>query len=179
MTDENIEFDYEAEAEGGGSLEKATAKLRKLKAELEACKKERQEYLDGWQRLRADVANQKKDSAQLFGRATQSAREELLEDIIPALDAFDMAMGGSGWGEVDASWRSGVEYIYTQLLQALDKHGITSYGTAGEKFNAQEHEAAQEVADENKEAGVIIAIRRRGYKLGDRILRPAQVVVTA
>lgn len=175
---DTFELDFEAEAEGGDSLRKSVEKIQKIKAELEACKKERQEYLDGWQRLRADVANQKKESTQLFEKASLNAKESILEDFLPTLDAFDMAMQGEGWNEVSASWRSGVEYIHTQFLQTLEGHGITAFGIAGDPFNTQEHEAVQEMKEEGK-SGVILSVRRKGYKLNGRIIRPAQVIVAA
>jgi len=140
------------------------------------CKSERQEYLDGWQRMRADAANQKKEAADMFSRAKSVAIEDFLEDMLPALDAFDMAMQGDGWQEVSAAWRSGVEYIYTQMISALDKHGVTAYGAPGEAFSASEYEAMDEIAADAP-SHTVVKVLRRGYKIGSRVLRPAQVIV--
>lgn len=175
MSDE-FDVDFEAEAEGSGSLEKAAARIKKLKAELEACKAERQEYLDGWQRMRADVANQKKEDAQRHAHLHERAVEEVLEDLLPALDAFDMAMQGAPWQAVDANWRSGVEYIRNQLLGALEKHGIVVFGAVGESFDATKHEAVR--GGENEGSHTIVTVLRKGYRCGERILRPAQVEVS-
>jgi molecular chaperone GrpE len=156
-------------------LEQAAARIKKLKAELGACKAERQEYLDGWQRMRADVANQKKEDAQRHAQLHERAVEEVLEDLLPALDAFDMAMQGAPWQAVDANWRSGVEYIRNQLLSALGKHGVEVFGAEGEVFDAAKHEAVS--GEEAEGSHTITKVLRKGYRCGERIIRPAQVVV--
>jgi molecular chaperone GrpE len=175
MSDE-FDIDFEAEAEESGSLEKAAARIKKLKAELEACKQERQEYLDGWQRMRADVANQKKEDVQRHAQLHERAVEEVLEDMLPALDAFDMAMQGAPWQAVDANWRSGVEYIRGQLVSALEKHGITVFGVEGEPFDTTRHEAVS--GGDAEGAHTVLKVLRTGYRCGDRIIRPAQVTVS-
>ncbi len=176
MDDTDLDIDFEAEAETSGTLAAAQAKLQKIKADLQACKKERQEYLDGWQRLRAEIANQKRDDVAHTTRVKNMVREEILEDLLPALDAFDMAMQGGGWSKVDAAWRSGVEYIHTQLLATLEKHEVIAFGVPGDRYSPHEHEAIAEEAAEGPWR--VRDVRRRGYRLGDRILRPAQVTIT-
>ena len=169
------EIDYESESEGSGELEKAAARVKKLKAELAACKEERQEYLDGWQRLRADIANQKKSDGDVFIRAQGAAKESILEDLLPTLDAFDMATKGEGWESVPSGWRSGIEYVHNQFIQTLEKHGIDAFGEVGEPFDAKLHEAIEESGD--GEPGTITRVIRRGYRIGERVIRPAQVAV--
>ncbi|MBP9669217.1 MAG: nucleotide exchange factor GrpE [Candidatus Pacebacteria bacterium] len=176
MDETELDFDFDAEAETSGTLAAAQAKLQKIKAELQSCKEERQEFLDGWQRLRAEIANQKRDDAASTSRIKNIVREEVLEDLLPALDAFDMAMQGDAWGKVDAAWRSGVEYIHTQLVGALEKHEVMAFGKPGDAYSPHEHEA---IAEEPGEGSTrVLTVRRRGYKLHDRILRPAQVTIT-
>ncbi len=176
MSDE--EFDFEAEAEDGGAIAAAKAKIKKLKEELSECKAERQEYLDGWQRMRADVANQKRDETGRSQRLHERAVEEVLEDIVPALDAFDMAMQGEAWQAVDKNWRAGVEYIRNQLVSALEKHGVSSYGAPGDVFDAHLYEAAGGEGEVSLDAVLRVErVLRKGYKIGDRLLRPAQVLL--
>lgn len=177
-TDEELtDLDYESEAEGSGELTRAAERVKKLKAELEECKKERQEYLDGWQRLRADIANQKKSDGDVFVRAQSAARDRVLEDLLPVLDAFDMATKGDGWEAVPSSWRSGIEYVHAQLLSVLEQNDIQSFGEMGEQFDATLHEAASE--EKGDAPGTILRVIRRGYRANGRIIRPAQVVVAA
>lgn len=181
MTDEQVNDDIEFEAEDAPENnvhEKLLAKVAKLKSDLEACNAERQEYLDGWQRMRADVANMKRDQAASFGQTQALIKEEIIADFIPILDSFDSAMQGEAWNDVSESWRKGIEYIRTQCESVLDKHGVKPFGAIGELFNPALHEAAQEVGEASATHNTILRIIRKGYKSGDRIIRPAQVVIS-
>jgi hypothetical protein len=97
-------------------------------------------------------------------------------EFFDLLDGFDMAMQGAGWHAVDANWRSGVEYIKNQLVSALEKHGVTVFGKEGESFDATCHEAVS--GGDAEGAHTIVKVLRKGYKCGERILRPAQVTVS-
>lgn len=169
--EEDIDFEPEEEL---GSAQALKAKLTKLKEELERVKKERQEYLDGWQRSKADAINARKEDLSRIERMGTLAKESFTEDLLPALDAFDMAMQGEGWQKVDSVWRAGVEHIHGNLLKGLEAQGIQTFGKSGERFDHALHEAVQE---EEGEEGIIIRVLRRGYKSGERIIRPAQVIV--
>ena len=178
MTDDvhSTDVDFESEEELGGIVS-VQAKLKKLKTELEKVKKERQEYLDGWQRCKADAINAKKDMESRAARSAEMLREALVHDIIPALDSFDMAAGSEAWATVADGFKSGVEQVQTQLLSALRSHGIERYGKVGDKFDHALHEATEERDDVAGESGTIARILRYGYKSNERILRPAQVLV--
>lgn len=169
--EEDIDFEPEEELGSAASLQ---AKLKKLREELASVKKERQEYLDGWQRCKADAVNARKEDAARMERIGVLTKEALVEDLLPALDAFDMAMQGEAWQSVDSNWRSGVEYIRSHLLKALEHNGVSAFGKEGDAFDHALHEAVQE---EEGESGVIIRVLRSGYKTAERIIRPAQVVV--
>jgi molecular chaperone GrpE len=171
---EDVDFEPEDEMGAAGALK---AKLQKLKDELDQTKKERQEYLDGWQRAKADAVNMKKDVEARASRSAEALREALVHDIIPALDSFDMAALSEAWAGVSDGFRSGMEQVQNQLLNALRSHGIERYGKVGEKFDHALHDAIEERDDMAGEKGAIVRILRYGYKAGARILRPAQVIV--
>ena len=171
----DVEIDFEPDDEFG-DIGSVKAKLQKLRVELAEVKKERDENLLGWQRCKADTVNAKKEAQEALSRARSLGKESLVEEIIPALDSFDMAMQGEAWTTVDAVWRAGVESIHAQLISILESNGITAFGGVGERFDATLHEALQETEGE---PGTIIRVVRRGYRSGERILRPAQVVVGA
>jgi molecular chaperone GrpE len=171
---EDVDFEPEDEL---GTLGAIKAKLQKLKDELEKVKKERQEYLDGWQRAKADMVNSRQETLRQAQRQGERAVESFIEDLIPALDGFDLAAGSPSWESVAPEWRSGVSQIQNQLLDALSRQGVRRYGKVGEKFNHALHEAVQEVDDMPGEPGTIVRILRYGYKMGDRVVRPAQVIV--
>ena len=177
MAEEEMnDIDFEPEDEMG-TVGAVKAKMDKLRDELEKVKAERQEYLDGWQRAKADSINTRKDVLASAEREGKRAKENLIEDIIPALDGFDLAAGSPAWESVDAGWRSGVDQIRNQLLDVLSRHGVERYGKVGEKFDHALHEAVEERDDMPGESGEIVRILRYGYKMGSRILRPAQVIV--
>ena len=161
-----------------GDMPAALAKIKKLKSELAATKAEKQEYLDGWQRLKADVANMRKMDGERQKRGNEVAQEQLLAELLPIMDGFDMARQGSGWQNVDPNWRIGVEAIIGQLERLLAQYGAVRIGMVGEAFDPQIHEAASEREPEAGEAdGTVVAILRSGWKMGERVLRPAQVQI--
>lgn len=174
--EEQTELDFEPEEELG-ALQSAKAKMQKLRDELLEARKERQEYLDGWQRCKADAANAQKHAAEEALRAKTRIREEFAEDILPVLDSFDMAAGAESWRSVDANWRAGMEQVRNQLLDVLQRHGIIRFGTVGDAYDPYLHEAVQEIEDAPGESGTIARIVRAGYKSSDRVVRPAQVII--
>jgi molecular chaperone GrpE len=174
----HLDEDINVEPEGDlGDAAAAQAKLKKLKDELEQARKERQEYLDGWQRCKADSINAKREAEARAARSGEMLREELVHDIIPALDSFDMAAGSEAWATVSNGWKSGMERVRDQLIDALRRNGIERYGKVGETYSPHLHDVVQEVDDVPGEPHDIIRVLRYGYKTGERVLRPAQVIV--
>ena len=171
--DADVDFEPEDEM---GSVGAVKAKMEKLKKELEEVRVKRDEYLDGWQRAKADMANIRREAAEASVRASARGKESLVEDILPALDSFDMAAMSESWGAIDESWRSGMEQVRNQLLVSLAQHGIERFGKAGEKLDHALHEVVQEQDDVAGEPGTIVRILRYGYKNGDRVIRPAHVI---
>ncbi|MEK7601756.1 MAG: nucleotide exchange factor GrpE [Patescibacteria group bacterium] len=172
--EEDVNFEPEEEL---GDIGAALAKIKKLKDELERVKKERQEYLDGWQRAKADAVNSKRETEARAARSGEMLREELVHDIIPALDSFDMASGSEVWATVSDGWKSGMERVRDQLIDALKRNGIERYGKVGDIFDPHLHEVVQEVDDKPGKPHEIVTILRYGYKTSERILRPAQVII--
>jgi len=172
------ELDFEPEEELG-SIGAAQAKIKKLRAELKDAQAKRDEYLAGWQREKADAVNMKRELAQDALRMGARVKEALIEDILPALDSFDMAAGSESWAQIDDGWRNGMENVRNQLLEALRSNGIERFGKVGEMLNPHLHEAVQEVADAPGKSGEIVRVLRYGYKSADRVIRPAQVIIKA
>lgn len=171
----NDDIDFEPEDELG-SVGALKAKLQKLKDELAEVKKERAEYLEGWQRAKADMVNAKKDATEALQKARAHGRDAFVEELIPALDSFDMAMQGDAWQNVEATWRNGVEGIRSQLLRVLEAHGVEIFGKEGEVFDPSLHEAIQEI-EGGGEAHTIARVLRSGYRTKERIIRPAHVAM--
>jgi len=186
MSDENSFDEVDPDVEVGTSFEAdeevgdvagAQAKIRKLREELKEAQKKRDEYLDGWQRCKADAVNARKDTLAEADKRGARHKEVLIEELIPILDSFDMAAGSESWMEISDSFRTGMENVRNQLLEVLSRHGVERFGAVGEAFDPRMHEAVQEVEDVAGEQHAIIKILRFGYRTGERVLRPAQVFV--
>lgn len=171
---EDIDFEPDDDLGGEGA---AKAKLKKLREELVEVKKERQEYLDGWQRAKADVINARKDAVLQADTIASRKVETLVEDILPALDSFDMASQSEAWAQIDDGWRSGMEQVQNQLLEALRRNGFERFGKVGEQYDPHMHDAVQELDDVAGDPGSIVRILRYGYRAGERVIRPAQVIL--
>jgi molecular chaperone GrpE len=154
------------------------ALVKKLRVRIKALEGEKQEYLDGWQRMKADVINRDRAAEESRARVSLIVKEKILEDLLPVLDAFSAAFTGSAWEKVDANWRIGVEYIHTTLEKALAENGIESFGKTGTQFNPLEYDPADEIATSTPaEVGTVAKVIRAGYKVQDRVVRPARVSV--
>ena len=135
--------------------------------------------MDRWQRDKADFINSKKREEETRKDLIKFANEELMSELIPALDSFDMAMGNKEAGEkADKNWRVGVEYIYSQLLGALEKSGLKQDNPLGKKFDPNHHEPIETVKTDKKEDdGMIVQVIQKGYSLNGKDVRPAKVKV--
>ena len=171
------EGDFELGGEEGGAATLAD-KLKKVRTELEKCKEEKQEYLVGWQRCKADSINARKDAVLMAERSGNRSRDALVEDIIPALDSFDMAIASDAWVSMDSNWRTGMENVRSQLITALSNQGVSAYAEIGDDFDPILHEAVQEVDAEGK-PGSVVKVLRRGYRTHGNIIRPARVAIVA
>ncbi|MHB8652126.1 MAG: nucleotide exchange factor GrpE [Minisyncoccota bacterium] len=175
--DEILETTFEDDVDS--AVPERSDAIRKLKEKLEKCLVERVEYLDGWQRARADFANAKRDEDHRRVETVKLAKESLLLDIVPVLDSFEMAMSNSAaWEKVDKDWRKGVEYIYAQLRTVLEKNGITEINPLGKPFDHREQMSVEMVAVRDTEIpDTVVEVVQKGYKLYDKVIRPAQVKV--
>ncbi len=172
----NDDIDFEADSEMGDVVG-AQVKLKKLREQLKEAQQKGAEYLDGWQRCKADGINARKDFITEAERRASRGKLTIIEEIIPVLDSFDMAAGSERWAEVSDGLRTGMENVRNQLLDVLARHGVERFGKVGEMFDTRLHEAVQEVDDVAGESHTIIKILRFGYRADHRVLRQAQVFV--
>ncbi len=154
-------------------------KIKKLKSDLKTAKDESQKNLDGWQRALADYANLQKNSGEQLKDLKGYVVEGFIEELLPVLDSFEMAMKNkASWESVSENWRKGVEYIYNQILKILENNGVEEIKDAKEKFNPEIHHVVEEIETEDESQDHQIAeIVQKGYKTKKTIIRPAQVKV--
>lgn len=153
--------------------------IKKLREELKRCGEERQEYLTGWQRAKADLINARKRDGEERKEFVKFANERLIESLLPILESFDMAIGNKeSWEKVDKNWRMGVEYIYSQLKKALSDAGLEEINPVGQAFDHKRDEANEYVSvSDEKEHHKIVAVVQKGYILNGKLLRPPKVKV--
>lgn len=166
--------------EEGENFKDSVERLKKLKAELAACQKEKQEYLDGWQRAKAEHINAKKREEEERKEFVKFSHKELVKEILPALDSFHIAFGNkAAWEKVDLNWRMGVQYIYSQLFGVLERHGVGLIEPkVGEPFDPKRHASVETAAVLNKEQNhTVLETVQKGYTLHGRVIQPAKVKV--
>ena len=159
--------------------ENAAETIKKLREKLKKAEAEKSEYLVGWQRAKADLINARKRDEADRAEFTKYANERLIEELIPTLESFDLAMGNKEvWEKVDKNWRIGVEYIYSQLKKALSDAGLVEIDPTGQPFDHARDEAAEyvPVADESQN-NKVIAVIQKGYTLNGKPMRPPKVKV--
>jgi len=161
-------------------IETPEALVKKLKEKIKTLEKEKQEYMDGWQRERADFINYKKRIEDEKVEVVKYANESLLEEITQVLDSFEMAFSNKEvWEKVDKNWRVGVEYIHTQLLKILDENNFKVMNpNVGDNFDPKFHVAIEHTStDDKSKDNTITEVKKKGYILNDRVMKAAQVVV--
>lgn len=153
------EFIPEDEAEEGPGA------LKKLREKLKRAVEEKQEYLEGWQRARADFANYKREEATIHGDKEERIKAGFIEEFLPALDTLELSLKHHD--------DSTLKMIEKQFLDSLKRLGIERFGQVGEEFDPARHEALAKQSEEH----TIISVERSGYKSGNTIIRPAQVII--
>ena len=169
------DFDDVDETEGNASL-----RIQKLKEDLKKCAGERKDYLEGWQRAKADYLNSKKRFDEEKSQTRAYAQISFIEDLLPLCDSFDMALehGDKSNASGDAILKTGLTLIHGQLNSFLAKYNISEVRALGEVFNPHEHEAlSSQSVDNPKLHDTIVTVLQKGYKQGDKLIRPAKVVI--
>ena len=128
-------------------------------------------------RLQADMDNYRKRQARRADDAIAVERERLLRLMLPVADNLTRALDQDKQG--DEVLRQGVELTYRELMRLLEAEGVTRIEAVGQTFTPELHEAVATVMSEAKAAGTVVEEVESGYKLGERLLRPARVVVAA
>lgn len=138
--------------------------------------KKAEEYLDGWKRCLADFDNYKKQQAKFLEEIRTYATEDLIRELVPILDSFELALKAVPEGDLSREWKKGVIYIQGQLEEVLKARGLERIHAFGEKFNPEIHEAIESV-ESDKESGSILEELQPGYTMRGKVVRPARVKV--
>jgi molecular chaperone GrpE len=143
---------------------------------LAALEAERDEAIDRWKRAAADFDNVRKRAARERDEYVTLANERLVKELLPILDDLERALAAVGEHE-EATVEEGVRLVYRSLASLLQRNGVEEISTEGQ-FDPHVHEALLSQPSEAEE-GSVIDVVQKGYKLGDRVVRPARVVIAA
>jgi molecular chaperone GrpE len=162
-----------AEAEPAEEVDELVA----LRQELEEQKAKAAEYLDGWQRARAEFANYKKRVEKEQEDRIKSANGAFIAKLLPVMDDFERAFQTLPFDLMGMTWLEGIALIQRKLQMLLEQEGVTVIETEGRLFDPTLHQAVTHEESEEHEEGQIIGAVQKGYKMGDRVLRPSLVRV--
>lgn len=158
----------------------STEQIKKLREKLKMTLAEKEEYLAGWQRAKADLINYKKETEREKEIRAKYAAEDIIESLLPVLDSFNLARGNKeAWEKVDQNWRQGIEYIHTEMLRTLSLWGLSEIDPPiGTSFDLAVHAGVENIETNDKEKdGTIAEVVQKGYAISDKILRPARVKI--
>ncbi|MDO4282540.1 MAG: nucleotide exchange factor GrpE [Clostridia bacterium] len=148
--------------------------ISKLESELKDQRKKTDEYFEHLKRNMAEFDNYKKRIAKEKDTMYNVIASDLVADILPSLDNFEKALDAE---TEDSSFKEGISMIYTQLCEVLKKIGVTEIEALNTTFDPNLHEAVMHIEDENFSEKQVVEVFRKGYIIGDKVIRHAMVKV--
>lgn len=154
----------------------AIEELQAVRAQLAEAQARAAENLDGWQRALAEFQNYRKRVERDRAAEQAAMKGDLIKKVLPVLDDLERALQNRPG---DDAWVSGIELIQRKLQALLEAEGVTRMEVEGSAFDPNFHEAIAQEPVDGAESGRVVAVLQHGYMLGDRVIRPAQVRVSA
>jgi molecular chaperone GrpE len=145
--------------------------------ELAAARAEAARNLDGWQRTQAEFANARKRFEKQRAEAYTNANADLVAKLLPLIDDFERALDNAPASTQGDPWLAGVGLVYRKMVSVLEELGVEPIPAVGAPFDPNQHEALGQEPTDQYDSGVVAREMRRGYRLGDRIIRPSLVMV--
>jgi molecular chaperone GrpE len=162
---------------GASEAEEAEEMNGTPEAEIGRLTKLNEEYLDGWQRARADFVNYKKRIEREQREAYRRAAGDILTRYLGVVDDLERALKDRPTEGDPSNWADGVELIYRKLQSVLEAEGVETIGALGQPFDPNLHEAISHEESDEQPAGYVIDVVQQGYRMGEQVLRPALVRV--
>jgi molecular chaperone GrpE len=163
--DEELEFSEEIEVDENEALREEILTLQQQSGE----------YLDGWQRERAEFTNYKKRTDRERQQLQENISGNIVRKYLEIIDDLERALQNKPTNDDGATWAEGIELVYRKFLTAVEAEGVVPMAVANQQFDPNLHEAISQEPNDDFESGQIIEVVRSGYMLGDRVLRPATV----
>lgn len=136
-----------------------------------------QEYLNNWKRAAADLENYRKDEIKRIAEALQYGSEKMILEVIDLLDTLEMAISHAP-ETVDQKWMDGIKQVAKRFHEFLAKHGVEKIEAVGQSFDPLHHEAVQIDQESTEEGQKVLEEFRPGYRISDKVIRPARVKIS-
>lgn len=143
---------------------------------LKAAQDKAEEYLQMAQRVQADFENYRKRTKATRAEAFEDGAREIVKQLLPVVDNLERALAQES---ADEALLQGVKLVYRQMMDALEKRGVSEISRAGEKFDPNLENAVMQADASEGEPGTVCAVLQKGYKMGEYVLRHAMVKVVA
>jgi len=160
-----------------GKSDPIQQELEQLRQELEQARKEARDNLDGWQRARAEFTNYKKRMEKQLSESGDRIASDTLSKVLPIIDDFERALANIPEYLAENPWVSGTSLIMRKFDKLLEEHSVEIIDPVGEEFDPRIHEAIGMDDSDEVESGHVTVTLQKGYKSGERVLRPALVRV--
>ncbi|MFN3741859.1 MAG: nucleotide exchange factor GrpE [Anaerolineales bacterium] len=178
VQNESAEQAAEAESQPEGEeMPGPAAELENLKQKLSEAEARAAEYLDGWQRTQAEFINFRKRLERDRQAEYLAMKAEMIKKFLPVLDDLERALQNPPQENELEAWVQGVELIVRKMQAILTAEGVERIEAEGQMFDPNLHEAVSHEAVDGRESGVVIGVVQQGYRLGERVIRPALVRV--
>ena len=174
ITEETAETEDEAAEETA----EETAEEPSLEEQLAQAQAEAADYKDRWMRSQAEFANARKRMEKQRADAYTNAKADIVLKLLPVLDDFERALKNAPEAIREDSWYEGIELVERKLQTVLEGLNVSPVAAVGELFDPNWHEAISQEPSEEHESGIVSRELQKGYKIGDRVIRPSLVVVS-
>ncbi len=152
--------------------------IQQLREQLEATQAEAQENYQRFLRAQADFDNYRRRTRQEKEELAKYATAGMIESLLPVIDNFERAIQAGKTADADSPLLQGIEMVYKQFMDVLSSAGLEEIESLGKPFDPFLHEAVMKEPSEEHEEGTVVEVLQKGYRLKDRVIRPAMVKVS-
>jgi molecular chaperone GrpE len=177
--DSSTQIPGQAEPPIDGAEPKSADDLETLRAELAEIEQKADEYLRLAQRTQADFINYRRRIDEERAVQTREANLAYILRLLPVLDDFERALANAAPEQLESSWGRGIELVERNLRGLLAADDVQRIAAEGAEFDPREHEGVGRQPSADVPEGHVLHVIRQGYRKGDRVIRPAQVIVAA
>ena len=156
---------------------KINEEMLKLEEEIQNLTEENKTYIEKLKIAQADLINYRKRKDEETANALKYANQDIIKDLLNVVDNLERTLESKSESEETKKYQDGVRLIYENLINILKSYGITEINRVGEIFDPNEEQALLTECVEDKEDEVVLGVLLKGYKLKDRVIRPASVKI--